>query len=561
MRRVLAAFVGQRVKVNLGFYTGLLAQLEAETPGAEGALARIDEALALSNEIGHGCSLPFLHRLRGETLLKRDPANPAPAEEAFRTAIAIATEQSARSPVLLASLALAKLLQSTGRSVEAHAVLAPALEGFSPTPEMPEIAEAQALLAALQDIDEVKADVTQRRRMAHLRVAYGNALIATRGAGARETTEAFTHARESASGDRDAPDRLAANWGLWAGSYLRGELVAMRAHAAALVSDVEARPDSPEAGIAHRVKGLTHHFAGEFGKARDHLERALALFQPVRDDDLAFRFGQDAGITAMLHLASTVWPLGEVERAASLIECAQERIASVSHIVTRAHEKLLMAMFELMRGDLSRAAAKAIELAQLSREHDLTMYRPFGMFLEGWATAENKAPGGLEQMRQGVEFLREQNILMFDGIIKIALSEAEARAGDLERAIATLDEALATVERNGYRAFEAELRRARGEMLLRRDPSDFAVAEPALQAAVAVARRQGTRAFELRAAMSLARLYQSTGRLVEAHATLAPALEGFSATPEMPEIAEAQALLEHLAAISAPTADARGADS
>ena len=149
VRRVLAAFVDQGVKVNLGFYTGLLAQLEAETLGADSALARIDEAFRLSNQVEHGCSLPFLHRLRGEILLKRDPADPAPAEEAFRTSIAIAKEQGARSPVLLASLALAKLLQSTGRPADAHAVLAPALEGFSPTPEMPEIAEAQALLERL----------------------------------------------------------------------------------------------------------------------------------------------------------------------------------------------------------------------------------------------------------------------------------------------------------------------------------------------------------------------------------------------------------------------------
>ena len=137
------------VRINLGLYTGLLAELEAETLGAEGALARIDEAFRLSNQVEHGCSLSFLHRLRGNILLKRDPANAAPAEQAFRTAIAIATEQSARSPGLRASLSLAKLYQATGRSVEAHDVLAPALKGFSPTPEMPEIAEAQALMERL----------------------------------------------------------------------------------------------------------------------------------------------------------------------------------------------------------------------------------------------------------------------------------------------------------------------------------------------------------------------------------------------------------------------------
>ena len=130
-------------------------------------------------------------------------------------------------------------------------------------------------------------------------VAYGNALIAARGFGAPETTEAFSKARELAVGDKDAPERLAADYGLWAGSYVRGELPSMRTHAEATsFSDVEARPDSPEAGVAHRAAGSPIWFAGEYSEARDHLERALALFQPGRDDDLAFRFGQDAGVAS-----------------------------------------------------------------------------------------------------------------------------------------------------------------------------------------------------------------------------------------------------------------------
>jgi hypothetical protein len=83
-------------------------------------------------------------------LLAHDPSNPAPAEEAFQTAIAIAKQQGARSYELLASFSLAKLYQSTSRPADAHAVIAPALEGFAPTDEMPEIAEAQALLVAIE---------------------------------------------------------------------------------------------------------------------------------------------------------------------------------------------------------------------------------------------------------------------------------------------------------------------------------------------------------------------------------------------------------------------------
>jgi hypothetical protein len=90
------------------------------------------------------------HLLRGELLLKRDPRNPAPAEETFQSALAIAREQGARSwEGLRAALALARLYESAGRPADAATVLAPALEGFSPTREMPEIAEAQALTERL----------------------------------------------------------------------------------------------------------------------------------------------------------------------------------------------------------------------------------------------------------------------------------------------------------------------------------------------------------------------------------------------------------------------------
>jgi predicted ATPase/class 3 adenylate cyclase len=512
------------------------------------ALAVAEKAVRLAQETGLRAFLPEAHRVRGEILFKRNPGNPEPAEQSLLTAIAIAGEQGSRSFGLRAALSLAELYQSTGRPVEAHAVLASALEGFSPTPEMPEIAEAAALLAALAEMDEVKAHPAQLRRLTHLQVAYGNALIAARGFGAPETTQAFARARESASGEKDAPERLAADYGLWVGSFTRGELPSMRAHAAAFLGDVEARPDSPEAGVAHRAAGMTCWFAGEYRDARDHLECALALFQPGRDDDLAFRFGQDPGVSAMPYLAIASWALGEVDRSVLLIDRMQTRMAGIAHVGTLAVGRLHAALFELMRGDRTRAAPNAFELARLAREHELNQWRAFGVFLEGWATAASGAIGnGLEDMRRGVDLLREQNILVFDGLLKIALAEVEARAGDPARAVAILDEALATCDRTGYRAFEAELHRARGEMLLRRDPGNPGPAAEALLIAIAVAKQQGTRSFELRSALSLAKLYQSTGRPAEAHAVLAPALEGFAPTPEMPEIAEAQALLATLA--------------
>jgi predicted ATPase len=110
-------------------------------------------------------------------------------------------------------------------------------------------------------------------------------------------------------------------------------------------------------------------------------------------------------------------------------------------------------------------------------------------FFEGLVKVESGAPaGGLEDMRRGAELLREQNVRVSDRLLKIALAGAEARAGDVDRGLAVLDEALATCDRTGHRAFEAELHRARGQLLLNRDPANPAPAEDAFRTAIAVAK-------------------------------------------------------------------------
>jgi predicted ATPase/class 3 adenylate cyclase len=149
VQQALTALVKRGDMAEAAFYTGLLAQLEEEAIGIEAALARVDEALGLIHQGEVRFCLSFLHRLRGDLLLKRDPPEPSLAEEAFRVAIAVANEQGARSYGLRASLALATLYQSTRRPAEARAVLSPALQGFAPTPEMAEIGGAQALMERL----------------------------------------------------------------------------------------------------------------------------------------------------------------------------------------------------------------------------------------------------------------------------------------------------------------------------------------------------------------------------------------------------------------------------
>jgi predicted ATPase len=278
------------------------------------------------------------------------------------------------------------------------------------------------------------------------------------------------------------------------------------------------------------------------------LERALALFRPGRDDDMAFRFGQDQGVSAMAFFALVLWPLGEIGRAASLNSRMLARIASLMHGNTIALGHMFAAQFALMRGGPMRGDTNSLELARIASAHDLPQFRAFGMFFDGWARVESDLLGGLDGMRRGVDSLRAQNILIFDGLVKIALAKTEAEAGDPGRAMAILDEALAMAYRLGHRTFEAELHRARGQLLLKRDLADSAPAEEAFLTAIAVAKHQGARSFGLRVALSLAKLCRATRRDAEAHAVLWPVIEGFAPTSELPEIGEALALLAALEA-------------
>ena len=228
-------------------------------------------------------------------LLKRDPANPAPAEEAFLTAIAVAKQQGTRSFELRAALSLAKLYQSTDRPAEAHAVLAPALEGFAPTPEMPEIAEAQALLAALVETEEVKAAEAQRQRRLHLQTAYGQAMMWAKGFAAEETRAAFSRATELTAKTDNFTDRFAAAHFQWTLAFLRGELRSARELELSFLKEAEDTGRVVEAGVARRGLALACYQAGDFLEARTHCERALEACDAECDRETQERFHDATG--------------------------------------------------------------------------------------------------------------------------------------------------------------------------------------------------------------------------------------------------------------------------
>ena len=325
LRQGLAGYGEQKALLEVPFGRGLLAELEAEGPNASAALTRIDEALALAQQTGERWTDAFLHRIRGDILQKADPVNSARAEEAYLAAVAVAREQGARSFGLQAALALAKLHQSTGRPTEAHAVLAPALEGFSPTPEMPEIAEAQALLAALAESDEVKAEATRRERRVKIQTAFGQALMWTKGFASQEAKDAFARAREMSGGRDDAAERFPAYYAQFVRSYMRAEWPQARGTAEAFLREAEDGGCATEACAARRCLGTACLFQGDLREAQALLEQALADYAPDRDALARFRFAFDTGVLAAAHLALAMWRLGEVVRARQLAKQAIER--------------------------------------------------------------------------------------------------------------------------------------------------------------------------------------------------------------------------------------------
>ncbi len=379
-----------------------------------------------------------------------------------------------------------------------------------------------------------------------LQVAYGNAMIAAHGHGAPETIAAFKRAHELGSDAADVASRLSSNYGLWAGSYVHGDLQGMLGPSEAFLHDVESRPGSPEAGVAHRAYGVTQWFTGNYVKARAHLEKAVAIFDPERDRDLAFRFGQDVGVSANVYLAIALWPLGEVVRAREIAEATAARIARLDHLATSTYGLMHCAMFEIIARNVDRAAPLAKAVSSVAQEHGIALWIAFGAFLEAWAELRSSAPEiGLQRLRRAADLLQRNDVGAFQPLVQAALAEAEARNGETAAALATLDRSLKDFERSGQRWFDAELHRMRGEILFERQPADPA-AEEAFLAAIGVARDQKTRSFELRAALALAKRTPFTCRSAAARHMLGAALEGFAPVAEFPEVAQA---LEMLAAL------------
>ena len=381
-------------------------------------------------------------------------------------------------------------------------------------------------------------------RLLKLHTDYGHAAMWLKGFAADEMSAAYKRASEFARPADGSDARFVAYYGQCLTGFMRGQNRQARETAEAFLREAEADGRAPEAGVARRVLGYVLLKLGDLQAARSVLERALSDYIRERDGDTLFRFGNDTQVSATNFLALTEWHLGELERARQLTDWSTRRAAELGHVAAVASALFFKTVIESRRGDVPATRLGAESLLALTEEHDMRTYTDVGQVYANWARGRQLDPeAGALGLRQALEsYLARGNKSSAPSFYGL-LAELEAMTGGYDRALARIDRGLAIADETGEHFTVPYLYRLRGEILLKRDLADPGHAEEAFETSIAVAKQQGARSYELLAALSLAKLYQSTSRAAKACAILAPALDGFSPTPEMPEIEEAQTLL------------------
>ncbi len=403
-------------------------------------------------------------------------------------------------------------------------------------------------MADSADENAARAATVSAGQRFKLQTNYGLAVAWSRGFAAAETTAAFTRAQELSARADYSDEQFTALYGQWVNSFIRGDLGLARQTAETFLREAERGARMPEKMAALRYLGLTLLSQGHFAEARTHLEEVLRTYDPDRDREAKFRFGTDSLASATIYLAQTYWQLGDIKRARELSEEAVARAVDSAHGPTLGNIWLFTAAFESNCGDADATRHAAEALAELSRELGLALYLAYAAVFSSWACARlGDKEAGVKELRQALAALTGQGVKAVVPLFQGLLAELEADGQAAEEALRRIDQALVLASETGEHQSDAFLHRIRGEILSKRDPANTASAEEAFLTAIAVAQQQKAKSFELRAALALAKLCQSSNRAADAHAVLASALEGFSPIPESPEIEEAQTFLAALA--------------
>jgi predicted ATPase len=315
-----------------------------------------------------------------------------------------------------------------------------------------------------------------------------------------------------------------------------------------LMSMAERVQDPTQVALAHWAMGWRLFFGGEFVRAKAHLEQAINFYNPQQHQTLAFLYGQDFGVGARSVAACTLWLLGYPDQAR---QCSQEAttLAQVlSHPMSLALAQIYAATLYVFCRDSQAAQTWAKKGLELSTRYRILYWSVGGLFCRGWALVEQgQAEEGIANIRQSLTNMLESGTKTCQTLPLAGLAEVYGKTGQVKAGLTTLAEALTIAQRTGECFYEAEIYRLKGELLLKQNEAGAeAEAESCFFEAIKVARRQQAKSLELRATMSLVRLWQRQGQQNRARPMLAEIYSWFSEGFDTADLQEARVLLVEL---------------
>jgi predicted ATPase len=345
----------------------------------------------------------------------------------------------------------------------------------------------------------------------------------------------------------ETPELVPVLFGLWRFYATRSQLHTARELGETLLRLAQHVHDPALAVIAHYALGTPWLWLGALPAARRHLEESIAYYTPPQRRAPVFRIGQDLGVGCRANAARTLWLLGYPAQAMTHIHDALTLAHELSHPFSMAFARCWAAFVSQLRRDVPAVHEQAEATVALSTAQGFTQWAAMGMSLRGWALAtQGQGEEGMAQVRQGITAWRATGAALNVPYLCTLLADVSAHLGHEEDGLQALAEAYTLIEQHEERWWEAEVHRLRGVVLLRQPATPQAEAEIWLQRALDVARRQEAKALELRAAMSLSRLWQQQGKQTEARALLAPIYGWFTEGFDTADLQEAKALLEAL---------------
>jgi len=289
------------------------------------------------------------------------------------------------------------------------------------------------------------------------------------------------------------------------------------------------------------------YWLGELAPARAHLEQGIALYHPQHRSH-AFVYGQDPGVLCRSFGAWPIWALGYPDQALQNVNEALTLAQELTHPFSLAFALTVAAIAHQFRREVRVVQERAQALIGLSTEQGFAFWLAHGKILRGWAvTAQGERAEGIAQIHQGLVAYRATGAELERLYFLSLLAEAYEKAGQPEEALTVLVEALTIVAKTGERYWEAELQRQKGEVLLIMKGQKVEQTEECFRKALSIARSQQAKSLELRAAMSLSRLWQQQGKRDEARQMLAGIYGWFTEGFDTLDLQEAKTLLEDLA--------------